>query len=218
MLKTKLNMTIASALVVGGMVAVLSTTAQAAMSGTTGATLQMYDKNGTTTGLAPDTTVVFTWDANPGVMTWGVTSNETFFAENWTASNGKLYYPGTYVININGDGSNEKPYNASYPLANGDGNYTFTVPAGMLGGNIDFSWSTTLGIDVFVVWGPNGMTSMDVDGDGIPGARMVDGAFPGMSANFTPNTPIPVPAAAWLFGSGLLGLVGVARRRNKVSA
>ena len=25
--------------------------------------------------------------------------------------------------------------------------------------------------------------------------------------------PIPVPAAAWLFGSGLLGLVGVARRR-----
>ena len=27
--------------------------------------------------------------------------------------------------------------------------------------------------------------------------------------------PIPVPAAVWLFGSGLRGLVGVARRRNK---
>lgn len=26
--------------------------------------------------------------------------------------------------------------------------------------------------------------------------------------------PVPVPAAAWLFGSGLLGLVGVARRRR----
>lgn len=28
-------------------------------------------------------------------------------------------------------------------------------------------------------------------------------------------TPVPVPAAVWLFGSGLLGLVGVARRKKK---
>jgi hypothetical protein len=27
-------------------------------------------------------------------------------------------------------------------------------------------------------------------------------------------TAIPVPAAVWLFGSGLLGLIGVARRRK----
>ena len=32
-------------------------------------------------------------------------------------------------------------------------------------------------------------------------------------SNFTPST-IPVPAAAWLFGSGLLGLAGTARRRR----
>lgn len=29
------------------------------------------------------------------------------------------------------------------------------------------------------------------------------------------STVVPVPAAAWLFGSGLMGLVGVARRRGK---
>ncbi len=28
------------------------------------------------------------------------------------------------------------------------------------------------------------------------------------------NNPVPVPAAVWLFGSGLLGLVGVARRKQ----
>jgi hypothetical protein len=32
-------------------------------------------------------------------------------------------------------------------------------------------------------------------------------------ADFTPAA-VPIPAAAWLFGSGLLGLVGVARRRR----
>lgn len=34
------------------------------------------------------------------------------------------------------------------------------------------------------------------------------------SAYFGGDTPVPLPATAWLFGSGLLGLVGVARRRR----
>jgi hypothetical protein len=34
------------------------------------------------------------------------------------------------------------------------------------------------------------------------------------SAVFAGSTPVPVPAAVWLFGSGLLGLVGIARRRR----
>jgi hypothetical protein len=29
----------------------------------------------------------------------------------------------------------------------------------------------------------------------------------------TPTSPVPIPAAVWLFGSGLLGLMGVGRRR-----
>ncbi|WP_424206600.1 CHRD domain-containing protein [Sulfuricaulis sp.] len=28
--------------------------------------------------------------------------------------------------------------------------------------------------------------------------------------------PVPIPAAAWLFGSGLLGLMGIARQRRQL--
>lgn len=33
-------------------------------------------------------------------------------------------------------------------------------------------------------------------------------------ADFIPGATVPVPAAVWLFGSGLLGLVGMARRKK----
>jgi hypothetical protein len=35
-----------------------------------------------------------------------------------------------------------------------------------------------------------------------------------LSLNFTTAPAVPVPAAAWLMGSGLIGLAGVARRRK----
>jgi len=36
---------------------------------------------------------------------------------------------------------------------------------------------------------------------------------PGMAGSFIPS-PVPLPAAAWLFGSGLMGLIGIGRRRK----
>ncbi len=61
---------------------------------------------------------------------------------------------------------------------------------------------------------------------GVGGSPMLSGPFPTYNANFDVDTihitsvtpdvaPIPVPAAVWLFGSGLLGLVGIARRKKK---
>ncbi|MEJ2644750.1 MAG: VPLPA-CTERM sorting domain-containing protein [Gammaproteobacteria bacterium] len=38
----------------------------------------------------------------------------------------------------------------------------------------------------------------------------------GLTGYFGGPAPVPVPAAVWLFGSGLVGLVGVARRRSRV--
>lgn len=66
----------------------------------------------------------------------------------------------------------------------------------------------------------NGM-SIDWDGDGINGGAMIDGPFAGASANFNVIAnfnvminPVPVPAAVWLFGSGLIGLFGLSRRKK----
>ena len=44
---------------------------------------------------------------------------------------------------------------------------------------------------------------------------MTNGPFIGYNATFGGTaTVVPVPAAVWLLGSGLLGLVGVARRKK----
>jgi hypothetical protein len=55
-------------------------------------------------------------------------------------------------------------------------------------------------------------------GDGIPGTHMAAGGlYAGFNFNINTNmlAPVPVPAAIWLFGSGLLGLIGVARRKAR---
>ena len=72
-----------------------------------------------------------------------------------------------------------------------------------------------------VIVGSNPSGTLPFTDDGIGGSPMKAGPFPGFNANFditdltiTSVTPVPVPAAVWLFGSGLLGLVGVARRKK----
>jgi len=47
-----------------------------------------------------------------------------------------------------------------------------------------------------------------------PISQFPGGPTPNPSNWVTGPEPVPVPAAVWLFGSGLLGLVGVARRRR----
>jgi hypothetical protein len=60
--------------------------------------------------------------------------------------------------------------------------------------------------------------------DGIAGSPMIDGPFTGLNVNFDIGSGnsltvlsvsgVPVSGAIWLFGSGLLGLIGTARRKK----
>jgi hypothetical protein len=71
------------------------------------------------------------------------------------------------------------------------------------------------------------LASTDNDGDGTLGIPQVAGSpfgpccgYGGFNFNFNMQgtlAPIPVPAALWLFGTGLAGLFGIARRGARIS-
>jgi hypothetical protein len=60
--------------------------------------------------------------------------------------------------------------------------------------------------------------------DSIAGSPMIDGPFTGLNVNFDIGSghsmtvlsvsSVPLPGAVWLLGSGLLGLVGISRRKK----
>ena len=63
---------------------------------------------------------------------------------------------------------------------------------------------------------PNsGWTLVDAQGINDLGQILGWGSYNGQDVAFlmTPISTVPLPAAFWLFGSGLLGLIGIARRK-----
>jgi len=168
-----------------------------------------------------------------------------FFAITWTAYDVKIYGPGSYTLSTaDTQGSAGCPHGLTLCASGGD--YFVTVPTGAIMVQLKWAWGATDGIDVVNVWKPGSWTifnptnaiyagdfnngggggiytgptydlvSTDWDGDGKAGAGMIDGPFPGYSANFSVNA-VPIPGAIWLFGPGLLGLLSVARRKKKTT-
>ena len=75
-----------------------------------------------------------------------------------------------------------------------------------------YTWNTTLGPDV-----SGGVTLQLKAACGAVAGCGVDASFDNITIT-TDVSAVPVPAAVWLFGSGLLGLVGVARRKKALAA
>lgn len=60
------------------------------------------------------------------------------------------------------------------------------------------------------------VVTVDGNGDSIPGLPLSDETpFPGFSMALNGSlTSVPLPATVWLFGTGLIGLIGLARRKT----
>ncbi|VAW61595.1 hypothetical protein MNBD_GAMMA08-629 [hydrothermal vent metagenome] len=72
------------------------------------------------------------------------------------------------------------------------------------------------------------LSTLDTDNNGVPGVQIVGSDFAGLSLDinatmsalafvendFPVYSPVPVPAAVWLFSSGLFALIGFSKRRT----
>ena len=92
---------------------------------------------------------------------------------------------------------------------------TSTAQGGVAGDIRSFSFTDLAPLDAALL---NGLLTLRIETDSfasinIASLENASLAAANLNLEYTPSA-VPVPAAAWLFGSGLLGLVGVARRKQ----
>lgn len=174
-------------------------------------------------------------------MTMATDAAWPFFGFQWTAHDIRVFGPGSYSFDTT---CSTTQVQAGVADCGGAPNQflNLTVSPGKIGAHMLFDWNKTKNIDVVLHWdtdgtftnppggdlyqGPNApagappldavfeLVSRDVEGDGCPGARMIDGDFVGYRANFNLNFTKssagggPVTAAPTSSSSPNLGSTG----------
>ena len=134
----------------------------------------------------------FSLDASGNPVSNGNTNWQSFSTGSATAAKGTINGAAlTDVGDLDGDGINDF--------------------SGVLvsGGQVGSGWGSFFGATYYEAWRVNILS-----GTAASANFSVDTIFATAGGDFAQTAAVPVPAAVWLFGSGLLGLVGVARRKK----
>lgn len=162
--------------------------------------------------------------------TMTLSSSTTFFGHNWTAHDIQTFAPGTYSFAygtagatftmtvgagqlgghmlFNWNGNNNIDVFELWGVNDGNGVFGSAPGSNNPSGSIMYHGANNP--DGFTATQGWGLVSLDT--------MMPAGPFAGDKANFNMGTlvaAVPLPSAAWLFGSGLLGLAAIGRRKKK---
>jgi hypothetical protein len=134
--------------------------------------------------------------------------NGTFFTAPWVATTQSYYAAGTGANTFSGTS------------VQGDFSYDFTLTGSQMAFGASIIWGVAQDISIIAIMDCGaaavGDTCTGVSYSMQPGIfsdQSEEVAFNGVVSQ-SDVSAVPVPAAVWLFGSGLLGLAGVARCRK----
>ncbi len=163
--------------------------AEAGTAGITGVwtgtySFQMLSGSGSPIGVATSPQV-WSWDFDAGTV--NIANTATFYASVWT----------THSVTFSD---------------RGDGTYGGTPGTA----NMLVDWDTHTNIPVEMLWDVTDNADGSLTVDFYYGKVLSSSpVFPNFVTSFSGSLQsVPVPAAAWCFGSGLLALIGVARRKS----